>query len=1004
MKKLLSLLFLFFSLLSYGQQEKFNRVTYDTVLFVRNAETNTIVANVGWVVRITRDAQYFSDIAASSANQRPVIVTWGGKGEVASSPVNLATDTPLLSRYGPEWQAQHNGFDYGIVLQNGKHFPVYVTVLQASVNIRPWYVYDLYLQLKSILQPRGGVFLSAGLSEGSWIIGCQLPFANNTTGNTGPMSLQKAWVDLEGVGPETFQSTDWALNSAFATWVNTFGGRFMGIEGVNDSRNIVSISGPMNTAVANSAYFTYSQFSCGDGSGTGGHGCWNSMYGWNTVDWRDIPVITNPNLVSSSSNTIGNWYRDNIGTSIFQWMLRQTDTTLVQSTGGGGGSTYNLPYKFGLGEYQSFHVGPDSIAYGTSNNAQNIGSNGANKSGIPQKCVYSPADPLKKIIFAAGSLHAGGLIDIFGNVWLTGENPEGQLANGTVGGSSGVFTQVLTDSMGNAFTNVKQIIAGYSANAHSMWYAIKNDGTLWMWGPTFDGMRGDGTYGCNSPRPIPLALPGGRLVAQLVSGAYTLVLATDGTVWSCGGAGGNGAGSANVADLGNSYTGTGWLSWKQVGTLTGITQIAGGIKWSYAYNKTTRKLYGWGSWDNYLGHHTSPSGGGNAVSTPTELTAIEAIFEAAAPGYTINKIITGSDVTHAILSDSTLWGWGDNAQGNIGNGTELNWSTYQFPWSFDLGTPGVLLQIDPVNIAPGIHDWVEVTGGGTFNYHHAAERVTGRVYNWGRNKVAVQWHGITAPNTGGAMEASYPNSWDRPLITEVFLSQLINNNTTHVTETEGCVTGQLTGSPCNLYTPPTNVKPTAGLVITQLSGNRLVLDASSSTDDEFVSYYELKLISGASNIQMGIRSGKVDTISVPDGNYTFREVVKDNHWLKDSIDKSVTVGASTPAPTVTGNPASISVRLPVTSATLSCTVIYGGTNTFASALWTQLSGAASIIVSPTSQTTNLTGLAVGVYTYNIKITDNQGLIGNATVTVTVSTGGQTDRLLRLVPMILLDKH
>lgn len=71
---------------------------------------------------------------------------------------------------------------------------------------------------------------------------------------------------------------------------------------------------------------------------------------------------------------------------------------------------------------------------------------------------------------------------------------------------------------------------------------------------------------------------------------------------------------------------------------------------------------------------------------------------------------------------------------------------------------------------------------------------------------------------------------------------------------------------------------------------------------------------------------------------------------------------------------------PTTSTTLSASV---SNTTPASYLWTQTSGSAATITSPTSATTSVTGLAEGSYTFLIKATNSLGVESSAEVNVTV---------------------
>lgn len=326
-KILFSLLLLLTGFSGWAQSEKFVARTYDTTFEVRNAEDNSLIGSQSWGVKVTMDKDYFADIHADSNNRRPVIITFGGKGEVAHSPYNPALDTPLLNNYGPEFAHLNEGFDYGIQLGNGKHYPVWITILQPSQNIPARFVLSLIRAIIATYQPRDGVLLGAGLSEGSWIIGTQMTYTHGVSGNTEAMSHWKCWVNLEGVGPD-IQGTNPipTLQGAVATWATTYGGRFFGLDGssVSVADQVGPIVTPMNAAVSNSAYYSVENY------GGGGHCCWNSMYDPSVINWRSIAPIVNANLVSTANNKMGNYFVDATnGSNIFQWMLRQTDTTLV---------------------------------------------------------------------------------------------------------------------------------------------------------------------------------------------------------------------------------------------------------------------------------------------------------------------------------------------------------------------------------------------------------------------------------------------------------------------------------------------------------------------------------------------------------------------------------------------------------------------------------------------------------------------------------------------------
>jgi len=75
--------------------------------------------------------------------------------------------------------------------------------------------------------------------------------------------------------------------------------------------------------------------------------------------------------------------------------------------------------------------------------------------------------------------------------------------------------------------------------------------------------------------------------------------------------------------------------------------------------------------------------------------------------------------------------------------------------------------------------------------------------------------------------------------------------------------------------------------------------------------------------------------------------------------------------------------------TLTGTASGTGGATIKSTTWSQVSGGATTIASPSSLSTSVSGLAPGTYTYKLTATDNNGLSSTSTVTITVNGAAST---------------
>jgi alpha-tubulin suppressor-like RCC1 family protein len=861
-----------------------------------------------------------------------------------------------------------------------------------------------------------------------------------------------------------------AYPNLWGYWAHKYHGRYFSCLGdVDNQQSTYTIEQMINDSVPGAAYFSWVN------TGGGAHCCWNSDYDNTQYNWTNTAAPFGNGLIATNgnaANTAGNYvYSATTGTNVFQWMLRQGDTTLVTGTAtppsttpptvsagstqtvqlptstvnlsgtataatpntlastvwtitsGPTGATISTPnsltttvtslsagtYVFtltvtdntglvststvtitvaaatttppvnpyasqptivGAGEYQCFFLDQNRHLYGIGDNYAFLGTNNAGTKGLAIPVAVTPSNLTFQSV--AGGLHGGAAVDVNGNVWTIGDNAYGELGNGTTTLQSAPY-EITVDSLGNPFNNVNQVVCYFTGNAEDQGdYAVKNDGTLWVWGYTGEGMRGNGTAGGLNTLPVQVPIPGGRSVKQIVAGQVLIVLCTDGTVWTCG------AGNGQLQNLGYAgATATSSLSLTQVTTLSNITQIAGGTAFNYALT-SNGTLYGWGVNSSYMGYPAA-QGSGTPLPTPTVLTNIMNGLP-----HPITQIVVNTECTHVILSDGSLWGWGDNAMGTIGTGTELNFATTTAPYAWDFLVGDLLVQL-PVRIMPSVSNFTAIFGSSVFTFYTYAETADGTLYSWGRNKGCVLGNGVISCSPD--VTATYPDSWDVTTPTVVAPMALT------ATTTVACPYCLLhpTSSPCNECTYPVVIPvANAGTNVTiTLPVNTTTLDGSGSSNPGGGTLtYAWAQMSGPSTSTITTATGATTTVSgLVQGAYTYQLTVTNSTGVTATATVTVTVDAAVP-PVVTpvaNAGANSTITLPVSTATLdgsSSSNPGGGTLTYA---WTQVSGpSTSTITNASGATTTVTGLVQGAYTYQLIVTNSQGNTATATVTVTVN--------------------
>jgi alpha-tubulin suppressor-like RCC1 family protein len=282
---------------------------------------------------------------------------------------------------------------------------------------------------------------------------------------------------------------------------------------------------------------------------------------------------------------------------------------------------------------------------------------------------------------------------------------------------------------------------------------------VYTWGANFNGQLGDGT---TTNRSVPTlinfnGLQVGETIQTLVSGQlHSLAITTNGRVytWGNGGSGqiGDGANSNRSSPTLINFTGL------QVGET--IQKVSGGAYHSISVT-TNGRIFAWGfNGNGELGDGTTT----NRLSpTLISLSGLQV-------GETIQTVIAGSYHSLAVTTNNRVYTWGANGYGQLGSGTTLNrvtptviafsglqvGETIQniiagnfhflvvtsnsrlFVWGYNgngqLGDGSTTNRTSPILISmSGLQVGETIQNVGAGAYHSLALTSNGRLFAWGNN-------------------------------------------------------------------------------------------------------------------------------------------------------------------------------------------------------------------------------------------------------------------------------
>lgn len=236
---------------------------------------------------------------------------------------------------------------------------------------------------------------------------------------------------------------------------------------------------------------------------------------------------------------------------------------------------------------------------------------------------------------AAGGSY-GAAVKADGTVWIWG-------STNRIGSTDPALN--MTPIQLNGIDNVKAVAAGRN---HLL--MLKNDKTVWATGDNLRGQLGDGS---TTNRPSPVSVAGLTNISRIAAGAeFSLALKEDGTIraWGANSNGQLGPGVGIPPDFA-AHPNAGQVA----GLPAGITNVAAGVSSCFAL-AGDGTVWAWGS---NIFFQLGRSELSSVNPTPLQISGLT----------NVSAIAAGRTHGVALKTDGSVWCWGDNFEGQLGDGS-----------------------------------------------------------------------------------------------------------------------------------------------------------------------------------------------------------------------------------------------------------------------------------------------------------------------------------------------